>query len=61
MKAIYRVIQGDGPFDSFLPGLKCALTVLGVEAGPPAAPLRTWTVDEAKKIERILRDGGLLS
>lgn len=61
MKAIYRVASGDGPFDAFLAGLKGALTVLGVEAGPPAAPLRSCTAAEAAQIADILRHGGLLS
>ena len=62
MKAIYRVVSGgDGPFDAFLPGLKGALNVLGVEVGPPAAPLRACTAAEATKLADILRRGGLLS
>jgi 4-hydroxy-tetrahydrodipicolinate synthase len=60
LKAIYRVASGDGPFDGFLAGLKAALTVLGVEAGPPAAPLRACTAAEAETIAEILRRGGLL-
>jgi 4-hydroxy-tetrahydrodipicolinate synthase len=61
LKAIYRVVSGDGPFDGFLAGLKGALAVLGVEAGPPAAPLRPCTAAEADAIADILRCGGLLS
>ncbi|MBM4457575.1 MAG: dihydrodipicolinate synthase family protein [Chloroflexi bacterium] len=60
LKAIYRVASGDGPFDGFLAGLKAALTVLGVEAGPPAAPLRACTAAEAETIAEILRRGSLL-
>ncbi len=61
LKAVYRVVAGDGPFDGFLAGLKGALTVLGVEAGPPAAPLRPCTAAEADALADILRRGGLLS
>lgn len=61
LRAIYRVVSGDGPFDGVLAGLKGALNVLGVEAGPPAAPLRPCTAAEAEAIADILRDGGLLS
>ena len=43
VKEIYRVVAGDGPFDGFLAGMKGALAVLGVEVGPPAAPLRPCT------------------
>ena len=60
MKAIYRVVSGDGPFDGFLAGLKGALTLLGVEAGPPAAPLRACTAAEAEALADILQRGGLL-
>lgn len=61
LKAVYRVVAGDGPFDGFLAGLKGALTVLGVEAGPPAPPLRPCTAAEADALADILRRGGLLS
>jgi 4-hydroxy-tetrahydrodipicolinate synthase len=61
LKAIYRVVAGDGPFDGFLGGLKGALDLLGVEAGPPAAPLRACTAAEEEAIADILRCGGLLS
>lgn len=61
LKAIYRVVSGDAPFDSFLAGLKGALTVLGVEVGPPAAPLRPCTIAESETLADILRRGGLLS
>lgn len=61
LKAIYRVVSADGPMDAFLAGLKGALNVLGVEAGPPAAPLRSCTAAEAATIADILRHGGLLS
>lgn len=61
LKAVYRVVAGDGPFDGFLAGLKGALTVLGVEAGPPAAPLRACTPPEADALADVLRCGGLLA
>ncbi len=61
LKAIYRVVSGDGPMDAFIAGLKGALNVLGVEAGPPAAPLRPCTAAEAAALADILRHGGLLS
>jgi 4-hydroxy-tetrahydrodipicolinate synthase len=61
IKAIYQVVSGDGPFDGFLAGLKGALALLGVDAGPPAAPLRPCTAAEAEAIADILRCGGLLS
>ncbi len=60
MKAIYNVLPSEVFFDGFLAGLKCALNVLGVEAGPPAAPLRSCTRDEARQMASILRSGGLL-
>lgn len=60
LKAIYRVVSGDSPFDGVLGGLKGALTLLGVEAGPPAAPLRPCSAAEADALADILRGGGLL-
>jgi len=60
MKAIYRVLPSEQFFDGFIAGLKAALNVMGVEAGLPAAPLRSCTVQETQKIAAILRDGGLL-
>lgn len=61
LKAVYRAVSGDGPFDGFLAGLKGALTLLGVEAGPPAAPLRPCTAAELEALAEILRGGDLLS
>lgn len=62
MKAVYRVVSGgDSPFDASLPGLKGALNLLGVEVGPPAAPLRACSAAESAKLADILRQGGLLS
>jgi 4-hydroxy-tetrahydrodipicolinate synthase len=61
VRSIYRIVAGDGPFDGFLAGLKGALELLGVEAGPPAAPLRPCSAAEADAIADILRCEGLLS
>ncbi|MBX3001694.1 MAG: dihydrodipicolinate synthase family protein [Caldilineaceae bacterium] len=61
IRAVYRVATGDGPFDGSLPGMKAALNLLGVEAGPPAAPLRSCTPAEMDTIADILRRGGLLA
>lgn len=61
LKAIYGVVSGDGPFDGFLAGLKGALNLLGVEVGPPAAPLRSCTPAESDALAAILREGGLLA
>lgn len=60
LRAIYRVVAGDGPFDGFLAGLKGALALLGIEAGPPAAPLRPCTHAESEALSEILRAGNLL-
>lgn len=60
LKAVYRVVPGDSVFDGLLAGLKGALTLLGVEAGPPAAPLRPCSAAEVEALADILRGGGLL-
>ena len=60
LTAVYQVVKGGGPLDGVMTGLKCALTLLGVEAGPPAPPLRSWTDAESDAIADILRRGGLM-
>ena len=59
-KAIYSVMKSDAGFDSYLAGLKCAVNLMGVEAGPPAAPLRACNAEETKAIAKILQQSGLL-
>jgi len=49
-----------GVFDGGLAGLKCALGLLGIEAGPPAPPLRPCDARETAAIAEILRSGRLL-
>jgi len=41
-------------------GLKCALTLLGITAGPPAPPVLPPTSEEIRQVETILQEGGLL-
>jgi 4-hydroxy-tetrahydrodipicolinate synthase len=60
VSSIYRAMASDSGFDGFLAGLKGALKLLGVEAGPPAPPLRPCNASELKTIEGILHSGGLL-
>lgn len=60
LRAIYRVVTGDSLFNGILAGLKESLALLGVEAGPPAAPLRPCTAAESEALAEILRAGGLL-
>jgi 4-hydroxy-tetrahydrodipicolinate synthase len=60
LRAIYRVAATEAWFDGGLAGLKCALGLLGIEAGPPAPPLRPCDAQEAEVIAKILRSGGLL-
>lgn len=60
LRAIYRVVSGDSLFNGVLAGLKGALALLGIEAGPPAAPLRPCTHAESEQLAQILRAGGLL-
>jgi dihydrodipicolinate synthase/N-acetylneuraminate lyase len=60
LRAIYRVAATEAWFDGGLAGLKCALNMLGIEAGPPAPPLRPCDAREAAAIAGILHDGGLL-
>lgn len=60
LKAIYRVALTESFFDGFIAGLKCALELLGVEAGPPAAPIPACNAEQRKALESLLRKGGVL-
>ena len=60
LRAIYRVAATEAWFDGGLAGLKCALNLLGIEAGPPAPPLRPCDAQETAAVTEILRIGGLL-
>lgn len=60
MKALYSIAPAAGSiFDGFLAGLKGALELLGVEAGPPAAPIAPLNAEQRSKMEKLLRDGGV--
>jgi len=61
MKAMYQVMSTDSIFDGLIAGLKGALELLGVEAGPPAAPLAPLDVEQRKAMEHLLRNGGVLT
>ena len=62
MKAMYAVATATSSnFDGFLAGLKGALELLGVEAGPPAAPIASLDADQQRTMEKLLRDGGVLA
>ena len=61
VRKLYQVVPGEVIFDGMIAGMKAALKLLGVEAGPPAAPLRACTNAEEEQIADILRNGGLLS
>ncbi|MDQ7844566.1 MAG: dihydrodipicolinate synthase family protein [Armatimonadota bacterium] len=41
-------------------GLKCALTLMGIPAGPPAPPALPASAEEVRRVEAVLREGGLL-
>lgn len=60
LKAIYKVAATESWGDGFIVGLKCALDLLGVEVGPPAAPLRSCNTAEREAIAALLHEGGLL-
>jgi 4-hydroxy-tetrahydrodipicolinate synthase len=60
LKAIYSVALTESFFDGFIAGLKCALELLGVEAGPPAAPIPACNAEQRRTMESLLRKGGVL-
>lgn len=53
-------VRGEIHQTGIIVGLKCALTLLGIAAGPPAPPVPPPTGDELRQVEAILREGGLL-
>ncbi|MDR7555400.1 MAG: dihydrodipicolinate synthase family protein [Armatimonadota bacterium] len=53
-------VRNEVPQTGIIVGLKCALTLLGVAAGPPAPPVRPPSDDETRAVESILREAGLL-
>lgn len=60
MKAMYQVTSTGSIFDGLIAGLKGALELLGVEAGPPAAPIAPLDAEQMKAMEELLRKGGVL-
>ncbi len=53
-------VRGEVPQTGILVGLKCALALLGVPVGPPAPPAFPPTEEEFRRVEALLREGGLL-
>ena len=60
MKAMYQITATGSIFDGLIAGLKCALELLGVEAGPPAAPMAPLNTEQRKTMEKLLRENGLV-
>ena len=61
LKAIYGAVASESVHGRIIPALKCALTLMGVEAGPPAAPMRAWSAQEAQAIEAILERSSVVT
>ncbi|MDR7561861.1 MAG: dihydrodipicolinate synthase family protein [Armatimonadota bacterium] len=49
-----------GPQSGIIAGLKGALTLLGIPAGPPAPPVRPVDRTGMQRVEAVLREAGLL-
>jgi 4-hydroxy-tetrahydrodipicolinate synthase len=56
---IYDVVHGSHQ-TGIIVGLKCALNLMGIEVGPPAAPMRPLDAEETRQVAEILRAGGWL-
>ncbi len=56
---IYDVSR-DAHQTGIIVGLKCALNLMGIPVGPPAAPMRALNADETRQVAEILRAHGLL-
>jgi len=57
---VYRV-AGETQVGGIIAGLKCALNMLGVEAGPTAPPLLPCDGAQTRAVEDILRKAGLMT
>ena len=60
MKDIYKAFTGDGGFDGYIAVLKCAVGLMGVESGAPAAPIRPCNAAETEAVAKTLHRCGLL-
>lgn len=60
LKAVYKVAATESWGDGFIVGLKAALEILGIPAGPPAAPLQPCNAAQRAAIAALLREGELL-
>lgn len=60
LTAIYDICP-DGHQTGIIVGLKCALNLLGIEVGPPAAPMQPLDAEQTRRVEEILQASGLLS
>lgn len=61
LTAIYTVGRDMMPVAGMLAGTKCALDLLGVPCGPPAAPLRPLDEEERSAVAAILKAADLLT
>jgi 4-hydroxy-tetrahydrodipicolinate synthase len=60
LKAMYQIAATGSIFDGLIAGLKGALELLGVEAGPPAPPLARLNAEQMRTLEGLLRTSGVL-
>jgi 4-hydroxy-tetrahydrodipicolinate synthase len=60
LRAVYYVSDILSPFNGLIGGLKCALSLLGVEAGPPAPPMLPLAARDRKAVAHILHTQGVL-
>ncbi len=60
--ALARVylVRRDHPQLGVIAGLKCALTLMGLEVGPPAPPALPADIEGRRLVESVLREAGVL-
>lgn len=61
LKAMYHITATGSIFDGLIASLKGALELMGVESGPPAAPIARLNAEQMKALETLLRTSGVLS
>ena len=59
LRAVYDAAEGVSRFNGVIGGLKCALNLLGIEAGPTASPMIPLGSSAREAVARVLRSQGL--
>jgi 4-hydroxy-tetrahydrodipicolinate synthase len=59
LRAVYHVSDTLSPLNGLIGGLKCTLSLLGIEAGPPAPPMLPLAARDREAVAHILHAQGV--